>query len=83
MTWQPLARFFMQQPFEPFTMVLANGREIHVNHPELAGVNAPDGIVFWQHPSGQIEVIDPALIVSVRTIYASNIADFSRNGTHE
>jgi hypothetical protein len=31
---------------------------------------------------GQMEIIDPALVVSIRTIYAANIADFPRNGAN-
>jgi hypothetical protein len=83
MTSPPLARFFMQRPFEPFTMVLADGRELHVNHPEFADVNAQDEVVTFQHPSGQLEVIDPRLIVSIRTIYPAHIGDYRKRNPSE
>ena len=76
MTTGPLARFFMQEPFEPFTLVLADGRELHVHHIEFALVNRREGIVTFLHPSGQVELVDFNLIVSIRTIYPADIAAF-------
>jgi hypothetical protein len=75
-TTGPLARFFMQQPFEPFTLVLVDGRELHVHHIEFAMVNRDDRVVTFLHPSGQVEIVDFDLITSIRTIYPADIADF-------
>ena len=76
MTTGPLARFFMQQPFVPFTLVLVDGREFHVHHIEFAMVSRDDGVVTFLHPSGQVELIDFNLIVSIRTIYPADIGEF-------
>ena len=83
MTPQPLARFFLQRPFEPFTMVLVDGRELHVSHPEFADADAQAETVAFQHPSGQVEVIDPRLILPMRTIYSANLVDYQRRNPSE
>lgn len=71
MTTAYVVRFFEQLPFEPFTMLLANGREHVVLHSEFISVGEHALVVFVVHPTEQVEVIDTSLIVSFRTIYAS------------
>jgi hypothetical protein len=73
-TTEQIIRFFDQRPFEPFSFTLVNGREIQALHPEQISVGRHGSIVFFFHPTRQIEVIDTSLIVSIRTVYA---ADFS------
>ena len=58
--------------------MLVDGRELHVNDPEFADADARAEIVTFQHPSGQVEVIDPRLILSIRTIYPADMSDYQR-----
>ncbi len=80
MTTAMLARSFMQAPFEPFTLVLSNGRELHVHQPEFTDVDGRAQVVVFQHPSGQVEIVDPTLIVSIRTIYGGDLGDYRTVG---
>jgi hypothetical protein len=73
MTTAYTTRFIAQRPFVPFVMLLANGREHVISHPEFVHVGEYALTVFVLHSSGQVEVIDTALIVSFRTLYASDL----------
>jgi hypothetical protein len=42
MTTEKLREVHRAQPFQPFTLHLADGRSLHVPHPEW----------FWMHPKG-------------------------------
>ncbi len=61
MTTIQVVRFFEQRPFEPFTMVLVDGREFHVRHPEIATLAQAALVVNYIHPTRQVEVIDTAV----------------------
>ena len=69
MTTEYIMRIFDARPFVPFMLIMANGREITVSHPELTVIGEYALTVSVIHPSRQVEVIDSALIVSVRTLY--------------
>ncbi len=77
MTAEYVIRFFMQRPFEAFTMVLTDGREIHIPHREFAEIEQYAVTVLVVLPTRQVEVVDTSLIVSLRTIYASDPAAWS------
>ena len=77
MTSEHLTRFVQQRPFEPFTFVTVDGREIQVRHPEHVSMGQHALSVTCTHPTGQIEIIDANLIVSIRTLYAADAADYS------
>ena len=74
MTAEYLIRFVMQRPFEPFTLTLADGRELQIAHPEFAQLGEFAAVVTVVLPTDQIEVVDTSLIVSIRTIYATDPA---------
>lgn len=76
MTSRYLIGFFEQRPFEPFTLVMASGRELHVMHPENATLGFAGMSAIYQHPTRQVEVIDAELIESIRTIYASEMTTY-------
>ena len=77
MTSSFIVLFIVQRPFEPFTITTADGREFHVPHPEYVGVGLGAQTVRYMHPNGQIEILDAALIVSIRTIYAADLSSYS------
>ena len=64
------------RPFVPFTMVLSNGREMQVLHPETATIGRFGHVVVFFHPSRQVETVDVTHIVSLRTIYPSTELQF-------
>ena len=69
MTTALLTRFVTQRPFEPFTLVTADGRELHARHPEHVSLGTAAMSVVYIHPTGQLEFLDTDLVVSIRTIY--------------
>jgi hypothetical protein len=73
MTSDYIIRFFDQRPFEPFTILLLDGRELHVQHPEVTTIERGAQLVTYTHPTRQLEVIDTSMIVSLRTIYPTDI----------
>jgi len=77
MTSPWLTRFVVQQPFEPFTMIVADGRELHVPHPEQASLGDYATTLIYMHPTGQVEVVAAALIVSIRTIRPADLGAYS------
>ncbi|HWE03992.1 MAG TPA: hypothetical protein VG326_16425 [Tepidisphaeraceae bacterium] len=62
----------MKLPFEGFILSLSNGRELHIPHPEYGQLEQFAVAVIVLLPTRQIEVVDTSLIVSIRTIYASD-----------
>ena len=73
MTSEEVVRFFEARPFVPFTFSLVNGREIPVQHPEQVVVGNFALVVTYIHATRQVEVIDAAHIVSLRTMYAADL----------
>ena len=74
---EAVIRMFMQQPFEPFTIVTSDARELDVRHPEQGTFGLRAETVIYFHPDRKIELINPAQIVSLRTIRPSDIASYS------
>jgi len=54
-----------RQPFEPFIMRLADGREFAVPHPEFAALTGRTVIVAHEALDGTYSTIEPLLIVSL------------------
>jgi hypothetical protein len=67
-----LIRFVDNRPFEPFTMFVADGREVNVPHAEMATTGRFGWSVHLVHDSGQVEVVDGASICSLRTMHPSS-----------
>jgi hypothetical protein len=51
------------QPFKPFTLRLADGREIPIRHPDFVAVSRRQVIVI--HPDESSSNLEPLLIVSL------------------
>ena len=69
---QHIARFFKQQPFESFSIYLADGRTLFVKHPEQASVGMYAASVVFTHDDDSVEVVDASQIVSFRTLHPSD-----------
>lgn len=72
MTSEDLPRFVEVPPFEPFVAHLADGQEIIVPHREMVSAGCFGLSVRLLLDSGQVEVVDGALICSMRAIHASD-----------
>jgi hypothetical protein len=60
------------EPFRPFRLRLADGRELNIPHPDFIAV-APNGrrVVVFSHPDDSLSILEPLLIVSVEVPAAS------------
>ncbi len=70
MQMKELQSFYRAQPFQPFVVHLADGREIGVEHPEFMAL-APTGrsaVVYGG--DGGFEVIDVLLVTSLEVTNA-------------
>jgi hypothetical protein len=56
------------QPFRPFSLRLADGRELFVRHPDFVSVS-PNGytVVVWSETAPTMSILDSDLIVSIET----------------
>jgi hypothetical protein len=72
MTIDKIRELYGAQPFRPFTMHLADGREIIVEHPEFIA-QAPSGrtIVVYQ-PNDSLNIIDLLLVTDLEVKPVSN-----------
>jgi hypothetical protein len=68
-----------EQPFRPFTLRLADGRELPVPHPDFVAILGRTAVVASPRLDDTYSVVEPLLIVSIE--YASTTAQ-SASGTH-
>ena len=73
MTAAVMTYYVEQRPFVPFTMMLADGREIHVPHSDFVSLGVSVMTVHVILSTGQLEIIGTALIVSVRTFHVGEL----------
>ena len=78
MTSSHLSLFFMRFPFQPIRLFLVDGRTFDIMQPDFAGVADAGSGVWIFDGSGEIEIIDGALISSIRTIGPVDLDDFAR-----
>lgn len=64
MTIEKLREVLHAQPFEPFTMHVADGRSVPVKHPDFVSVYPAGRIVHVFHEDGRSEFIDFVLVTS-------------------
>lgn len=74
MTGDGVLRFLMNQPFEPFSLFLADGRTLQVEHPEFVNIGRFAASFRLVDKEGRVELIDVGLVVSMRTIKPSDTA---------
>ena len=72
MTIEQLHNFYDAQPFKPFVMHLADGREIPVHHRDFM-MSAPNGrTVAVYQPDNRLNVVDLLLVTDVEVKPAGN-----------
>jgi len=53
------------EPFRPFVMHLADGREVAVRHPEMTAWAPTSRVVTVYQPDGQLNLIDLFLVTDI------------------
>jgi hypothetical protein len=66
MTVETLRTALRAQPFRPFDLCLADGRQLSVSHPEFVALTPPGRTIGVGLPDGSIEVVDLLLVTSLR-----------------
>ncbi len=66
MTVDAVTRRQHAAPFQPYWLKLADGREILVDHPDFVSVSEEDDSVTIIDKADGVEIVDLALIVSLR-----------------
>lgn len=65
MTIEQLRKVHLARPFKPFRLHLADGRSIHVKHPEFL-MQTPSGrTIYVATPKDDVEIIDLLLVTSI------------------
>lgn len=60
-----LKKAHRSQPFEPFTIRVADGREYDVVHPEFLAFSATGRTIVVMTPDDLFEIIDTMMITSI------------------
>jgi hypothetical protein len=63
-----IVRFVVQRPFVPFEIFTADGRVLKAPHPEFVTLERHTVAMTFTDTNGNVEIVDSALIVSVRTL---------------
>jgi len=64
-TIEQFRRLLLAQPFQPFTVHLADGRQMQVPHREFASHSPVGRTVAIAQPDGTFEIIDLLLVVGL------------------
>jgi len=62
------------QPFQPFVLHLADGRQFFVDHPEFIIVSRNERRVIIDDIDGNMEIIDPMLVTSISVLSPQSAA---------
>jgi hypothetical protein len=65
MTVEQLRRTHRAQPFEPFTLCLADGRQLPVNHPEFLALSPTGRTISVAQSDGAFNIVDLLLVTSI------------------
>jgi hypothetical protein len=71
-TSDQVTRLQNSAPFKPYLILLADGRSIHIRHPDFVSVSDKEQLLFVYDLRDNVEIIDLLLVVSLR--YGSSIA---------
>jgi hypothetical protein len=53
-------------PFQPYSIMLADGRELAIDHPDFVSVSNKDNLITLFDLAGGAEIVDLMLVVSLR-----------------
>ncbi len=66
MTIEQLRKMHRAAPFQPFTIHLADGRSVPVEHPEVLAITPPGRTIGVGLADGTVEIIDLLLVTSLK-----------------
>ena len=66
MTVTPIIHRQNAVPFEPYKILLADGRDLLVKHPDFASVSEEEESITTFDENGGVEIVDLALVVSLQ-----------------
>ncbi len=64
MTINTILEILHQQPFQPFSLRLADGRELYIPHPDFIAVS-PRRVVVISSQDEALSILEPLLIFSI------------------
>jgi len=64
-TIEQFRNMLMAQPFRPFSLHLADGRQMHVPHREFASMSPSGRTIIISQPDDTFEIIDLLLVVGL------------------
>ena len=64
-TFEEIKKLYYAAPFRPFDIVLTNGRQVRVDHPEFMALSPDEDVVVVFEPDGHL-TIDVPLIIGVK-----------------
>ena len=67
MSPEAVKKFMHAAPWRPFTICLADGRDIHVPHPDFISISRSGRTVVVTNVDDEFEMIDVFLILSIKT----------------
>jgi hypothetical protein len=67
MTFDEIKKPYSAAPFRPFEIVLTNGRQVRVNHPEFMALS-PDEDTVVVYESDRHLTIDVPLVIAVKEL---------------
>jgi hypothetical protein len=67
MTKEALAKAIQRQPFQPFTLRLADGTEVSVPHRDFISMHPTGRTVIVYGEDEDLEILDVMLVTSLRT----------------
>jgi hypothetical protein len=72
MTIEQIRRLYEAQPFQPFVIHLADGREVSVPHREFIGTTPSGRTIHVALPDDSVDIIDLLLVTDVVVAPATN-----------
>jgi hypothetical protein len=67
MTFDEIKKLYCAAPFRPFEIVLTNGRQVQVDHPEVMALSPDEDTVVVSEPDGH-RTIDMPLVIAVKEL---------------
>lgn len=80
MTIDRLKEVHGAKPFQPFTIHLADGRELLVDHPEFLARSPSGRTITLYTPEDRMEIIDLLMVVSVSVENGSAVQRKNQDG---
>ena len=71
MTPREVLTYVQAQPFHPFVLHLADGRNLRVEHPEFLSISPAGRTIVVHTPDDSMQIVDLLLVVSLEPVNGS------------